>query len=212
MIDPGSLLIFTLAGIGLNVTPGPDMVYVATRTVGQGRSAGVVSSFGIAAGSLVHMTAAAFGLSALFAYSDLAYHIVKYLGAAYMIYLGVRILLSPLHTSPLSGRVRKRQDNLVHVFWQGALTNLLNPKVALFFISFLPQFVDPSRGPVATQILMLGLVFNITGTTVNVAVAYVVGFGAGWLQRSPRIARFQQWFAGSVLVALGVRLAIPNGR
>lgn len=200
-----------VAGIGLNLTPGPDMIYVASRTIGQGRSAGVVSAFGIAAGSLVHMTAAAFGLSALFAYSDLAYQVVKYAGAGYLVFLGVRMLFRSGPTSILSDSVRRAHDRLSHVFWQGALTNLLNPKVALFFISFLPQFVDPSRGTVAPQILLLGLVFNITGTTVNVAVAYLVGVGAGWLQRSPRFVRWQRRITGSVLIGLGVRLAIPEG-
>ena len=142
MIDLHQLLIFIAAGIALNLTPGPDMMYTIARSVGQGRTAGLVSALGIGTGSIVHIVAATFGISALFAYSATAYLILKYVGAAYLVYLGFRTLFS-------GKRVQFERDHRVvplkSIYWQGVVTNVLNPKVALFFLSFLPQFVDTKR-------------------------------------------------------------------
>ena len=189
------------------VTPGPDMLYVATRSLGQGKAAGVASASGIAAGSLVHLAAAVTGLSALMAYSATAFMVTKYVGAVYLIYLAVRTVITGKETldSPETEHL-----SLTRVFWQGALTNVLNPKVALFFLSFLPQFVDTGKGNTAGQIILLALLFNLTGTTVNVLVALTTSHLNGWIARHPLGWRIQRWITGSILAGLGVRLALTE--
>jgi threonine/homoserine/homoserine lactone efflux protein len=143
-MDLTTLGFFLLATITLNLTPGPDMLYVIARSVGQGRKAGVVSALGIGAGTLVHMFAVALGLAALLRSVPMAYDAVKYGGAAYLLYLGVRMFLSKGRTE---GETRLRKERYRRVFAQGVVTNVLNPKVALFFLAFLPQFLDPQPGP-----------------------------------------------------------------
>jgi threonine/homoserine/homoserine lactone efflux protein len=165
---------------------------------------------GLATATLVHAVAMALGLSTLFLYSPLAFAMVKYLGAAYLIYLGVSALLSrgtfhaaTTNAAPLS---------LGAVYRQGVLTDLLNPKVALFFISFLPQFVDPSAGSPTLQILFFGLLFHVTGVPVNLLVALAGGRLATLLALRPSFARIQNWISGTVLVVLGLRLALSEQR
>ena len=210
MIDLHSLLLFVLAGIALNLTPGPDMMYTLARSLGQGRMAGVVSALGIGTGSIAHILAAGFGLSALFAYSAMAYMILKYAGAAYLIYLGIRTLLGAKSALPVNNT--REQRPLGQIYWQGVITNVLNPKVALFFISFLPQFVDPHGGSVTAQTLLLGAIFDINGTLILIIIALMAGTAGQWLSSKPTFWRYQQWFTGSVLIALGAKLALPDER
>ena len=141
--DGSTLLLFMTAALALNVTPGPDMLYVVARSVGEGRAAGVISSLGIAAGTLVHTLAVALGLAGLLRAVPIAFEIVKWMGAAYLVWLGVRALRARGHST---GHTRVAPASMAAVFRQGMLTNVLNPKVALFFLAFLPQFVDPERG------------------------------------------------------------------
>jgi threonine/homoserine/homoserine lactone efflux protein len=209
MFDISSLILFISAGLVLNLTPGPDMMYCATRSIGQGRAAGVVSAFGIAAGSLVHAAAAVLGLSALLVYSSTAFFVVKYIGAAYLVYLGIRMIMSG---KARTGASEFPPVSLLRVFRQGAITNILNPKVALFFLSFLPQFVNPERGSVTLQILILAAIFNFTGTTVNVMVGVLFGTAGSWLERRPVFWKWQQRFSGSLLAGLGLALAWPGRR
>jgi threonine/homoserine/homoserine lactone efflux protein len=197
-----------LASLALNLTPGPDMLYVLGRSVGQGRRAGVVSALGIGAGTLVHMTAVALGLSALLREVPAAYEAIRYAGAAYLLYLGLRAWLERGAMAVMGGG--GAYVPLWRVFRQGVVTNVLNPKVALFFLAFLPQFVSPERGPVGLQIVLLGLAFDITGTAVNVRVGLAGGWLGDLLRRNPRLARAQRWFTGGVFVALAVRLALPT--
>jgi threonine/homoserine/homoserine lactone efflux protein len=201
--------VFMLATLALNLTPGPDMLYVLGRSVGQGRRAGVVSALGIGAGILVHMTAVALGLSAVLREVPAAYEAIRYAGAAYLLYLGVRTWLE---RGPVGDKSAQRPESLGRVFRQGVVTNVLNPKVALFFLAFLPQFVDPARGSVGWQIVGLGLAFDVSGTAVNVGVALASGWLGDLLRRSPRLSRAQRVFTGGVFVALAVRLALPEGR
>src|SRR5262245_32893341 len=161
MPDFANLLPFLAAALALNLTPGADMTYVIARSATQGRSAGIAASFGVAAGSLVHSFLAAFGVAALVAQSEAAFVAIKIGGALYLLYLAWKAIRASaaaiaLKNLPPVGNGR--------VFAEGALTNLLNPKVALFILAFLPQFVDPARGSVVLQILVLGLIFNIGGT------------------------------------------------
>ena len=198
--------LFLVATITLALIPGPDMVYVLARSVGQGRKAGIVSALGVSVGILVHTSAAALGLSALLMSSAFAYTAVKYLGAVYLIYLGVRIVLSK-DTGSLS---TLQQASLKRIFSQGVLTNVLNPKIALFFLAFLPQFVDVSSGQVAWQILTLGIIFNVIGTLWHIALASLAGSAGSWLRKRPSFSYIQKWFTGSILIALGIRVAWPE--
>ncbi len=209
MFEFSELLLFAGAGLLLNITPGPDMIYCATRSMGQGKAAGVVSALGIGGGGLIHTALAAFGLSAVLMYSSTAFQVIKLAGAAYLIYLGIRIILS----GRTKEDTKKLPDaGLFRIFRQGVLTNVLNPKVALFFLSFLPQFVHPERGSVALQIILLGMIFNFTGTTVNVLVGLLFGYAGGWLESKPVFWKAQRWVTGSILIALGASLALPDRR
>lgn len=203
MPEKTAFLTFLVAALMLNIAPGPDMLYVIGRSVGQGRKAGVVSALGIFAGCWVHILAAAVGIAALLRSSPLAFNIVRYAGAGYLLYLGVKMVLqsSQLEAQELS------RESLSKVFRQGVITNVLNPKVALFFLAFLPQFIDGAHGSVAMQIVLLGLIFNAGGTVVNLVVAYAGGTAGELLRRSPRVARIQKWFTGLVFIGLGARLA-----
>ena len=197
------LLLFISAALALNLTPGPDMLYVAARSTGEGRRAGIVSALGIGAGTLFHIAALALGLSALLAAVPAAYDAVRYVGAAYLLWLGVRALVRP---GPVAATAVAPAP-LGVVFRQGVVTNVLNPKVALFFLAFLPQFVDPARGDPVVQTIALGLLFDVQGTVVNVLVALAASRLAGRL-RSEGAGRALRRATGGVFVLLGVRLAV----
>ena len=203
MPEKAAFLAFLVAAFALNLAPGPDMLYVIGRSVGQGRKAGVVSSLGVFVGCWVHILAAAFGIAALLRSSPLAFNVVRYAGAAYLIYLGIKMLAQK---TDLSSQQLKA-ESLAAIFRQGAITNMLNPKVAIFFLAFLPQFVDARCGNVVLQILLLGLIFNVGGTLVNLAVAYAGGTLGELLRRNQSIARLQRRFTGLIFVGLGLRLA-----
>ena len=189
------------------IVPGPDMLYIISRSTGQGRSTGVVSCLGIATGGLLQTTVVALGISSFFLVVPIAYDIIKYVGAAYLVYLGIRFILSreEMLTSSLDGKADFRK-----AFLQGSLTTLLNPKVALFYVAFLPQFVDPIRGHVPLQLLILGLLFNITSLAVDTSVALLASLLGTWLKRRSEAAKLIHWLTGSVLVGLGVRLAFSG--
>jgi threonine/homoserine/homoserine lactone efflux protein len=198
-----SLALFLAAGLALNLTPGPDMLYVAARGASEGRAAGIVSALGIGVGTLVHIALVAAGLAALLSAVPIAYLALRLGGAAYLVYLGVRALRA---TPGSSGVAELTPAPLGVIFRQGVITNVLNPKVALFFLAFLPQFVDPSRGNPALQVVALGLLFDLSGTLVNLAVALGSSRVAARL-RSGRSARLVQRVTGALFIALGARLA-----
>jgi len=211
MPSTNSILLFMAAALALNISPGPSILYILSRSLGQGREAGLVSVLGLATATLIHAVAMALGLSTLLLYSPVAFSVVKYLGAAYLIYLGVSALLSrrAIHAASTANAAPL---SLGAVYRQGVVTDLLNPKVALFFISFLPQFVDPSASSPTLQILFFGLLFHVTGVPVNLMVALAGGRLAAFMARRPRWARMQSWTSGTVLVALGLRLALSEQR
>jgi threonine/homoserine/homoserine lactone efflux protein len=207
--DLQSLLVFIGAGLLLNITPGPDVLYIVGRSLGQGRVAGLVSVLGISTGCLFHVASAALGLSALMLALPLAYDAVRYAGAAYLVWLGVRAIASkssPLHVQ------RVDPERLGRVFRQGALTNMLNPKVALFFLAFLPQFTDPARGPVPLQIALLGLIFIGNGTIVCIAYALAASWMGEWLKTRYDVATWLDRTMGGLFVGLGIRLALEHRR
>lgn len=203
------LLAFMAATLALNVTPGPDMLYVIARSVGEGRRAGVVSALGISTGSLFHTAAVVFGVSAFLVAYPAAYDLLRFAGAAYLAWLGVRALRTPARDGD---EPDVAPAELSAIFRQGVITNVLNPKVAIFFLAFLPQFVDPARGSITAQLVLLGLLFNTSGTLVNVGVALAASRAGEWtrsrLGASPWFGRI----TGAVFVALGVRLALMQRR
>lgn len=198
-----NLFLFLAAAISLNVTPGPDTLYVLARSVGQGRRAGIVSVLGGSTGRLIHTFATAVGLSALVVSSPAAYTFIKYLGAVYLVYLGVRMIVSG---EERRARVETRPESLARIYVQGMATNVLNPAVAVFFISFLPQFINPTRGSVAAQVLFLGALFTTTATLWSLTVALLAGTFGNFLAEHPRFARAQRCLTGGILFALGARL------
>ncbi|WP_028923408.1 LysE family translocator [Pseudonocardia acaciae] len=202
-----TLLLFVLAGSVLVAIPGPNHIYIVTRGLSQGRAAGLASAIGVETGTLVYIAAAAAGLAALIASSALAYDAVRYLGAAYLVYLGVRTLL---RYQPLTLDTAGAPQSLRRVFLEGMLVNLLNPKVALFFVAFLPQFLDPGRGPVAAQIIVLGLVMSIIGLSSDVLYALASGTLGGWIGRRPAFLRRQRYLTGGTYLALGVVAALTG--
>lgn len=205
MPDAASLLLFLGATLALNITPGPDMLYIIARSSGEGTRAGVVSTFGIAAGALVHLAAVVLGLATLLETVPLAYELIRYAGAAYLIYLGLRALLS--RGEHLRDAVVEHAS-LGRIFRQGIVTNVLNPKVALFFAAFLPQFASPDRGNVVVQLVVLGLLFNCSGTMVNLLVAYTAGHAGARVRRHLGPAGLWQKLTGAVFIGLGLRLAL----
>jgi len=195
--------LFSAAALALIVVPGPAVTYVVTQSLDKGRSAGLVSALGIACGGLVHVTAAAVGLSALIASSAEAFTVVKLVGAAYLIVLGLL---------RLAGRGENDQEETApaaprRLFWQGALVNVLNPKTALFFLAFLPQFVHPGRGPVALQAALLGTVFVVIATFSDSTYAVAAAALADRVRGSRRARQVRRYVTGSIFVALGVTAA-----
>jgi len=210
--SPQTIALFMIAALALNLTPGPAILFILSRSFGQGRAAAVVSVFGLATASVIQAVAAAFGLSVLFVYSPLAFAIVKYSGAAYLVYLGIAGFLSGGLAGIVGRAETDRRRSLARAYWQGLLTDLLNPKLLLFFFSFLPQFVDPARSEPRLQMLVLGLLFQVTGVPTNLAVALAGGTLAALIARHPFWAAVQRWCSSAVLIGLGVRLALSDRR
>jgi threonine/homoserine/homoserine lactone efflux protein len=208
MIGLNDFLLFAFASLVLNITPGNDMIYVATRSTSQGVKAGIVSAFGIAGGCIVHLFAAVIGISALIASSAIAFDIIKYAGAAYLIYLGIKAFVSRQNNFSIDGKTGK--SSLAKLFWQGVFTNVLNPKVALFFLAFLPQFIHPEKGNAGLQILLLGLWFNFSGTIVNSMVAVLFGKLGNWFANKQGFIKWQNKITGLLLVALGIKVALSS--
>ena len=206
---PSSFPLFLAGALILLVIPGPAVFYILSRTIGQGRRAGVVSASGIAVGTLVHATAAALGLSAILVSSARAFHIVQFAGALYLIFLGLRTLLSRDDAQLTSSA---SAHSLSRVFGQGVLVNLLNPKTALFFLAFLPQFVDTSRGHVPAQIFFLGGSFALLGLLSDSTWAMLAGTLAGRLRSSLRWRRAQKNISGGALIALGLATAVSGAK
>ena len=196
---------FLVAGILLNLTPGPDTAYILGRSIAQGREAGVASAFGICVGSIFHTCAAALGLSAILATSALAFGAIKLLGGAYLIFLGIKMILDrPKHLN-LPSNFRRRTTTAA--FRQGVFTNVLNPKVALFFLAFLPQFIDPASNIKVLAFLMLGFTFVTTGTIWCLILAWFASALSNRLRTNETVAQWLNRTAGALFVFLGLRLA-----
>lgn len=198
---------FLLASLGLLLVPGPSVLYITTRSAAQGRRAGLASVGGVELASLTHAAAAAIGLSAVLLTSALAFSVVKYLGAAYLIYLGVRTLFN----RNLDHQVQlPAPRSLSRLFTQGYLVNLLNPKTALWFYAFLPQFVDPARGAAPQQILLFGMLFVLLASCTDSCYALLGSALGRWLASKARIRRGRRYITGGLYIALGVSAAIAG--
>lgn len=208
MFDPATLGVFLLAALALNLTPGPDILFCFANGMARGRMAGVVAALGVGAGCLVHTIAAALGLAGLLATSPLAFDIVRYAGAAYLVWLAINALRAP-PAKPFDDGARLPPRDLWRLFRDGALTNILNPKIALFFLAFLPQFVDADHDPVL-QVVVLGTLMNVSGTIVNVLVGGASGAIGRFLARRPFVGRVLNWFTGLVFFALAARLVLSE--
>jgi threonine/homoserine/homoserine lactone efflux protein len=197
--------VFVATCLALLAIPGPAVLYVVSRSVDQGRSAGLASVAGICTGTIVHVTLATVGLSSLVLASKLAFDAVRYVGAAYLVYLGVRRLLSRhVDAGPETRAPRTVRD----LYTQGLVVNLLNPKTIVFIFAFVPQFVDVEAGHVWFQVLVLGLTFAALGAMSDSLYAIVAGSIADRLRGTPLIARVERWFGGAILVGLGIAAAI----
>jgi threonine/homoserine/homoserine lactone efflux protein len=214
MPETSTLALFAVAAVTLLLIPGPAVLYIVTRTLDQGRAAGLASVCGVHVGTLLHVAAAALGLSALLVSSATAYDTVRWLGAAYLVWLGVRRLLARDDDvpEPATGPDARRRPGLGRIFAQGVVVNVLNPKTALFFFAFLPQFVDTSRGSMPIQVVVLGVAFVLLGLLSDGAYAMLASTGAGWLRRRPRVARASRLVSGGVLISLGVTTALAGSR
>ncbi|GAB3193486.1 LysE family translocator [Hydrogenophaga aquatica] len=213
MPDAPQLLMFIAAGWLLNLTPGPDVLYIVTHALRHGVRAGVVAALGIVSGCFVHVVAAALGVSALLATSATAFTVLKWLGAAYLVWMGVRLLLakgSGTSVIPVEHQTATAPVDLRRVFRRGFLTNVLNPKVALFFLAFVPQFIAPDASDKVLAFLLLGLLFNLNSLPINVGYAWLAGWAA---RRVGTVQRAMHWMdraAGFMFVGFGLKLAMTD--
>jgi RhtB (resistance to homoserine/threonine) family protein len=205
-----NFLAFVLAGILLNLTPGADTMYILGRSISQGQKAGIYSALGIACGCCIHVMFAAFGLSIIIAQSQLAFNTVKYLGAAYLFYLGVKMLLDKSKsnfTVPELADINHRK-----IFLSGVITNVLNPKVALFFIAFLPQFVQKDYIHNPVSFLILGLTFTITGAIWSLILAASAARNSKSFKKNPTIDKWLNKATGGIFILLGIKLVFAKSR
>jgi threonine/homoserine/homoserine lactone efflux protein len=212
MFGTHDLWLFVLSGLLLNITPGPDTLYILGRSSTQGWRAGAVAALGVGAGTFVHICAAALGLSAILAASATAFTAVKFIGAAYLLYVGMTLIRSASEAQSYPGTVIPRSATIRGIFIQGFLTNVLNPKVALFFLAFLPQFVGAEAASKPLAFLFLGVIFDVNGTIWNLLLAWSTARLSTGL--SPGAA-FKRWFnrcVGGVFIFIGIRLALAHER
>ena len=209
MFFGADVILFLAASLVVILAPGPDNILVLTRGVTQGRGATLVSAAGASLGLVIHSAFAAVGLSALLAQSAAAFSVVKYVGAAYLIYLGVRALLDRGSLALARGGPPM---GLRKVFTQAVASNVLNPKIAVFFLAYLPQFADPARGGTALQLLAFGLIFALLTLALFGALALFSGTIGSWLRARPKLAGGLGWLTGGVLISLGLRLALQDCR
>ncbi|WP_429948073.1 LysE family translocator [Comamonas sediminis] len=215
MVEPHQLLMFIAAGWLLNLTPGPDVFYMLSHAARQGWRAGLVASAGITAGCMVHVTAAALGVGALLAASATAFGVLKWLGAAYLLWMGLQMLRSKNNSKPLSPAgnemaLAEPGTRLARIFWGGFWTNVLNPKVAIFFLAFIPQFIAADYAHKSLAFAALGLLFNLNAIPVNMLW---VGMGAGMARRAGGLRQRLHWLdraAGAMFIGFGLKLALTD--
>lgn len=208
LLPTGNLTLFITASLVLLLTPGPNILYIMGRCINQGRSASLVSVLAVQTGSFIHISAAALGLSALLVSSALAFETVRFLGAAYLVYLGIRSLRERNHPAALDAT----PISLRSIYQQGLVVAILNPKTALFFFAFFPQFINPSAGAVPLQIMTLGVLYVALGLCVDGLYAWTAVTASRWLRGNAQFQRRQRTFSGLVFIGLGLSMALTGGR
>ncbi|WP_134501004.1 LysE family translocator [Microvirga pakistanensis] len=209
MVPAASLVAFALVALGMVLTPGPNMIYLITRSIMQGRLAGFISLLGVILGFVFYMLCAAFGLTALLLAVPFAYEAIQWAGAAYLLYLAWNAI-KPGARSVLESRSDLPADRPGKLFAMGFVTNLLNPKIAVLYFSLLPQFVDPAKGQVLLQSILLGSTQIAVSFTVNLCIVFAAGSVAAWFRTHPQWLTAQRWVMASVLTGLAVRLALDR--
>ena len=204
-----NLWLFVVSGIILNILPGPDSLYIVSRTAMQGFRAGSVAALGVGTGTIIHILMAAFGLSAILATSAMAFAVVKIVGAMYLIYMGLSLLFRRSQIQA-QGLDSSAVVPLGKIYWQGFLTNVLNPKVALFFLAFVPQFIDPTAEYKALSFIVLGVIFNINGMLWCHLLALFAAAGSRHIQQNQYITRWLTRLGGALFVYFGLRLAVND--
>ncbi len=210
MFNFQNIYLFFIASLLLNLTPGNDMLYVASRSVSLGIKSGIVSAAGIFIGCFVHILAAVLGLSIIISKSAYLFQLIKFAGAGYLIYLGIKALLSKHAVNATDQKVVKA--NYWKLFKQGIVTNVLNPKVAIFFLSFLPQFINASSPFFKLQLFTLGLWFDLQGTLVLIVVACILGKTKDFFRSNPKVWMIQEKITGFILIGLGIRIALASNK
>ncbi len=208
MFDTQNLYLFFIASLLLNLTPGNDMIFVASRSISQGTKAGIFSALGVFVGCLVHIIAALLGLSFIITESAFLFGIIKFAGAGYLIYLGIKALTS--HSGFDRSFETLPSINKWKLLKQGMITNALNPKVAIFFLSFLPQFIDPSSPLFKIQLLTLGFWFDLQGCLILIVVAFILGKTKHIIKKNRKFLNIQEKFTGIILIMLGIKLALTS--
>lgn len=211
MIPFQELMLFALAALVLVLSPGPNMIYVISRSITQGRKAGLISLAGVIAGFLFHIILVSFGLTAILFAVPFAYSVLKTVGVLYLLYLAWQAV-KPGSKGAFEARKDLPADSAGKLFRMGFFTNVLNPKVAVFYLSFFPQFIKPAYGSVLTQSLLLGLTQMLISFTVNGLIVLSAARVSGWFARKPKWVRLQKWFMASVLTALAAKMALDKGK
>jgi len=201
------IALFLAASALLAIAPGPDVIYVLTRGIAQGRRAGLAAALGFASGCIFHTVLAAVGIAALIRSSPLAFDLVRYAGAAYLVWIGIQALR---HRSAFSIEAAGESRTLATIYRQSVIGNMLNPKVTLFFLAFLPQFVNAGAGHVGWQMALLGVLFMLVTVVVFGAIAIFAGWIGAWVRRKPAIGERLNVFAGLTFIGLGIRVALPD--
>ena len=210
MPDTTQLLMFIAAGWLLNLTPGPDVLYIVSSALKSGVRAGIVAALGIVSGCFVHVFAAALGVGALLAASATAFTVLKWVGAAYLMWMGIKLLRAKGGASVVPTAAQREPADLGRIFRQGFLTNVLNPKVALFFLAFVPQFIAPGTDDKVTAFLLLGLLFNVNSLPINFGYAWLAGWAS---RRVGTVQRAMHWMdraAGVMFIGFGLKLALSD--
>ncbi len=210
MFGTQNISVFLLAAISLNLLPGADTLYIIARSIAQGQKAGIVSVLGISTGSLLHTTAAAFGLSAILATSAIAFAIIKWIGAVYLVYLGVQMFIN--NSSPDDIDIATESQSLWNIYSQGILTNILNPKVALFFLALLPQFVAPASTYKMVSFFFLGCLFVTTGTLWCLFIALLAAKASSVVRSKTRLINIVRRITGVIFISLGIKLATEQAK
>jgi threonine/homoserine/homoserine lactone efflux protein len=211
MIPSNELLFFALAALVLVLSPGPNMIYLISRSITQGRKAGIISLLGVTCGFLFHILMVSFGLTAVLFAVPFAFSVLKFLGVGYLLYLAFQAI-KPSSKSLFETRTDLKEDQPIKLFTMGLLTNVLNPKMAVFYLSFFPQFIRPEHGSVLVQCLELGITQMIISFTINFLIILTAARAAKWFSKNPKWVKAQKWFMASVLTGLAAKMAIAKAK